>query len=91
MYYTYILTNKYNKVLYIGVTDDLQRRVEEHKAGANDGFTKQYNVDKLVYAETFQDIKYAIEREKQLKGWTHIKKAKLISKVNPDWDEILPF
>ncbi len=87
-YYVYILTNKYNKVLYIGVTDNLARRIYEHKTGINDGFTKKYNVHKLVYAEKIDDISYAIKREKQLKGWTRAKKIALIESANPNWEEL---
>ena len=76
--------------MYIGVTDNLARRVFEHKTGANDGFTKKYNVYKLVYAETFDDMRYAIKREKQLKGWTRCKKIALIESANPEWQEIPP-
>ena len=67
-YYVYIMTNKYNTVLYTGVTNDLVRRVYEHKEKLVDGFTKKYNVDKLVYFECADDIKAAIAREKQIKG-----------------------
>lgn len=77
--------------MYIGVTDDLSRRVNEHKSGLLDGFTKRYNIDKLVYAEKYSDIKTAILREKQLKGWLRKKKDALIGAVNPDWEEIEPF
>lgn len=90
-YYVYITANNDNKTIYIGVTDNLPRRIHEHKTGAHNGFTKKYNVDKLVYAEKFDDIKYAIAREKQLKGWKREKKDALISKANPDWEELLPF
>ena len=69
MYYVYILTNFNNKVLYIGVTNDLNRRIYEHKNKLIDGFTKKYNVNKLVYYEEYKDVNEAISREKQLKGW----------------------
>jgi len=68
-YYVYILTNKSNKVLYIGVTNDLERRMYEHKNKMVNGFTKKYNLAKLVYFEATADVKSAIEREKQLKNW----------------------
>ena len=90
-YYVYMMTNKNNNVLYIGVTDNLCRRVNEHKTGAVEGFTKKYNVKKLVYAEQFNEVKCAIAREKQLKGWVRVKKNNLIASVNPNWEEIAPF
>ena len=87
-YYVYILTNKYNNVMYIGVTNNLQRRVYEHKNGIYEGFTKKYNVHKLVYCEQCHDVKDAIRREKQLKHWSREKKNALVRSVNPDWNEI---
>ncbi len=86
--YIYIMTNKNNKVLYIGVTSDLPRRITEHKTGMIEGFTKKYNTHKLVYVEQYNDIETAIQREKQLKGWSHKKKVDLIERVNPDWEDI---
>ena len=77
MYYVYILTNKNNTVLYTGVTNDLCRRLYEHKNHLNDGFTKRYNLEKLVYFETFTNIKDAIIREKTIKGWTRAKKKRI--------------
>ena len=88
MYYVYLLTNKNNNVLYTGVTNDLGRRVYEHKNKLIEGFTKRYNVNKLVYFETTEDIKSAIAREKQIKGWTRIKKNCLIESVNPEWRDL---
>ena len=90
-YYVYMMTNYTNAVLYTGVTNNLPRRVEEHKSGQIDGFTKRYKIYKLVYAEKYSDVKKAIEREKQIKGYTRQKKNDLISAVNPDWESILPF
>ena len=87
-YYVYILTNWNNKVMYIGVTNDLERRVYEHKHKLVDGFTKKYNVSKLVYFETTTDVYAAISREKQLKNWSRKKKNQLVEKINPDWNEI---
>ncbi|MCX6824016.1 MAG: GIY-YIG nuclease family protein [candidate division SR1 bacterium] len=81
-YYVYILTTKLNKLLYIGVTNNLSRRLYEHKNKLVDGFTKKYNINKLVYYEECSDIKDAIVREKQLKGWTRIKKNMLILENN---------
>jgi len=91
MYYVYILTNNYNRVLYVGVTNDLSRRVAEHKQGVNDGFTHRYNVNKLVYAEAHKEVETAIRREKQLKAWRHDKKERLIESINPNWEELPPF
>ena len=76
-YYVYLLTNANHTVLYIGVTNDLTRRVAEHKSGNHEGFTKKYNVHKLVHFETFPDIKPAIAREKQLKAGSRGQKADL--------------
>ena len=88
MYYVYILTTKNNKMLYIGVTNDLQRRLYEHKNKMLDGFSKKYNINKLVYYEEFHDINEAIAREKQLKGWTRFKKNVLVETDNPSWAEL---
>ena len=85
MYYVYMLTNEYNKVLYVGVTNNLQRRLYEHKHGLNEGFSTKYNAHKLVYYETTDDVKAAIAREKQIKGWTRQKKEALINSMNPKW------
>jgi putative endonuclease len=87
-YYIYLLTNANLTVLYTGVTNDLARRVAEHKAGTHDGFTKQYNVCKLVYFETYPDINAAIAREKQLKAGSRAKKLALINADNPAWKEL---
>ena len=88
MYYVYILTTKNNKMLYIGVTNDLQRRLYEHKNKMLDGFSKKYNINKLVYYEEFHDINEAIAREKQLKGWKRFKKNALVETDNPSWAEL---
>ncbi len=87
-YYVYMLTNKANNVLYTGVTNNLPRRVYEHKNGLADGFTKKYNVHKLVYYDCTTDVKAAIAREKQIKGWTRAKKNKLIDEFNPTWNDL---
>ena len=87
-YYVYILSNWSDEVLYIGVTNNLERRLFEHKNHMVDGFTKKYNVDKLVYFDYTNDIYAAIEREKQLKGWTRAKKNALIVKMNPKWIDL---
>lgn len=84
-YFIYIVTNKNKTVLYIGVTNDLQRRVYEHEQGLIAGFTKKYNCHYLIYYEHFQDINDAIEREKVLKKWRREKKENLINEFNPDW------
>ena len=87
-YYVYMLTNQNHTVLYIGVTNDLARRVAEHKAGIHEGFTKKYKVDKLVYFEESPSITAAIEREKQLKADSRAKKLALINAANPYWNEL---
>jgi len=87
-YYVYIITNKYNTVLYTGVTNDLIRRVYEHKNKLVEGFTAKYNLTKLVYYEIFNDVKEAINREKQIKGWKREKKENLIKGFNPDWKDL---
>ena len=90
---TYILFNKQNGTLYIGVTSNLVKRVYEHKNKLVDGFTKKYNIDKLGYYEIFDDIEEAIIREKKLKGASRKKKLELIEMNNPEWldlyDEII--
>jgi len=84
----YILTNKRNGTLYVGVTSNLPKRVDEHKAGTGSGFTKKYNLHTLVYAEICETMTQAIEREKQLKGGSRTAKIKLIEKDNPRWEDI---
>ena len=88
MYYVYILTNKYNTVVYTGVTNNLERRLYEHRSHLVDGFTKRYNLNKLVYFETTSDVDSAIEREKQIKGWKRDRKNALIESVNPQWNDL---
>lgn len=87
-YYVYIMTNKGHNVLYIGVTNDLIRRVAEHKSGEIEGFTKKYRVRELAYCESYSDVKDAIHREKQLKRWSHAKKVSLIEGLNPEWRDL---
>ena len=87
-YYVYILVNKRNGTLYIGVTNDLIKRVYEHKNNLIDGFTKKYNVHLLVYYEQHVDIESAITREKQLKKWNRKWKLELIEKENPQWRDL---
>ena len=84
-YYVYILASKRNGTLYIGVTNDLERRLYEHKNNLIEGFTNKYNVHHLVYYEDVNDVKSALQREKQLKRWTRKWKIELIEKVNPEW------
>ena len=87
-YYVYILTNWNNKLSYIGVTNNLERRLYEHKNELADGYTKKYHIHKLVYFEYTTDVRAALEREKQLKGWTRAKKDALIEKENPNWEDL---
>lgn len=87
-YYVYILANWNNKVIYVGVTDNLERRVYEHKNKLLDGFTKKYNINKLVYYEQTADVKSAIQREKEIKKWRREKKNKLIESINPKWNAL---
>ena len=88
MYYVYILANWDDSVLYIGVTNNLQRRLYEHRNGLADGFTKKYNVHKLVYFEQTSDVYSALSREKQLKKWSRAKKNLLIEHQNPTWRDL---
>ena len=87
-YYVYIMTNKKNGTLYIGVTGNLERRVYEHKQKLIEGFTKKYNLHKLVYYESGTDVSSVITREKQLKKWLRKWKIELIEKENPDWVDL---
>ncbi|MBT8763138.1 GIY-YIG nuclease family protein [Desulfohalobiaceae bacterium Ax17] len=82
------MSNKSDKVLYTGVTNDLVRRVYEHKKHMVKGFTDKYNVNKLVYYEIFDSIEEAIRREKQIKGWKRCKKLELIQSKNPNWNDL---
>ncbi len=86
--YVYILTNKNNTTLYVGVTSNLPKRIWEHKNKVVKGFTKKYNLDKLVYYEIYDEIVTAIEREKQLKGGSRKKKIDLINSINPNWEDL---
>ena len=88
MFYVYILTNKANNVLYIGMTNDIQRRMTEHKSEMIDGFSKRYHTHKLVYFEKYRDSIEAISREKQLKGYKRDKKIALINQLNPEWNDL---
>ncbi len=87
-YYTYILSNKRNTVLYVGVTDDLVKRVWQHKNKVVKGFTEKYNIDKLVYYEIYENPEEAIKREKQLKGGSRADKVALVNKMNSEWRDL---
>jgi putative endonuclease len=86
-YYVYILTNK-SGTLYAGVTGNLRERIWQHKSGLVAGFSKRYNITKLIYYECFSDVNSAIAREKQIKGWVRRRKLDLIASVNPEWDDL---
>lgn len=86
--YIYIMTNKINTALYVGVTDNLVKRVYQHKNKLASGFTSKYNINKLVYYEIFEDITEAIKREKQIKGGSREKKIKLIKSMNPEFHDL---
>ena len=86
-YYVYLLASR-SRVLYTGVTNNLARRVNEHKRGFNAGFTSRYRVTRLVYFEEFADIRDAIAREKEIKGWKRSRKTSLIEERNPTWDDL---
>ncbi|MBE6702687.1 MAG: GIY-YIG nuclease family protein [Ruminococcaceae bacterium] len=85
MYYVYILTSQKDTAMYIGVTNDLRRRLREHKNEQAEGFTKQYHLHKLVHFEEYSEIQAAIAREKQLKHWSRNKKNALVESKNPQW------
>jgi len=87
-YFVYLMTNKNNTVIYTGVTNDLKRRVYENREKMIDGFTKKYNVNKLVYFEFTSDITSAIQREKQIKAGSRQKKIDLINSINPEWKDL---
>ena len=87
MYYVYVITGESNSALYIGVTNDLSRRIYEHKSEAIDGFSKRYHLHKLIYFEEYSEINQAVLREKQLKSWRREKKIELIKKQNPTFRE----
>jgi putative endonuclease len=87
-YYVYIMTNKYNTTLYAGATNNLKRRTYEHKEKLVDGFSKRYNIDKLVYYEISGDIESAIIREKQIKGGSRQDKINLVNSTNKEWNDL---
>jgi putative endonuclease len=87
-YFVYIMANRGRTTLYIGVTNSLMRRVSEHRAGEIPGFSQRYNTNRLMYYEQFNDVRDAIAREKQLKGWSRTKKEALINGLNPRWADL---
>ena len=87
-YYVYIVTNGWNRVLYTGMTNDLEKRIYQHKHKLVGGFTSRYNASNLVYYEACEDVLSVIAREKQIKGWTRKKKIALIESMNPDWGDL---
>jgi len=90
LYCVYIMTNKINTVLYTGITSNLNKRIYGHKENLVKGFTKKYNVHKLLYYEVFNDVERAILREKQIKAGSRNKKIKLINSMNPNWKDLYP-
>jgi putative endonuclease len=86
--WVYIMTNRPNGTLYVGVTSDLARRAWEHRTGAVDGFTKRYGLNRLVYTERYDDIRTALQREKNLKHWPRAWNVRLILEQNPDWNDL---
>ena len=87
-YYVYLITNWNNKVMYVGVTNNLERRMYEHKNKLINGFTKKYNINKLVYFEQTSDVNAAISREKEIKKWRREKKDNLVLSSNPEWNDL---
>ena len=90
-YYVYIMTNKKNNVIYTGVTNNLKKRIYEHKEKLVAGFTKKYNINKLIYYEIFDSSCSAITREKKIKGGSRQKKLNLIKTLNPGWDDLYDY
>ena len=86
-YYVYIVTNR-SRTLYTGVTSDLQKRVYQHKHKMASGFTSKYNIGRVVYFESYTDVRVALAREKQMKGWLRAKKIALIEADNPEWEDL---
>ena len=89
-YSVYILTSHSLSAMYVGVTNDLGRRVFEHRNGLGSEFAKKYQVRRLVYTEEFEQVEKAIAREKQLKGWKRIRKNELVRAANPEWEDLMP-
>ena len=88
-YYTYIMSSPNNTTIYVGVTNSIERRALEHMEGTGAKFTSKYNIKKLVYFERYTEVKDAIQREKQLKGWRREKKNDLIHTMNPEWKNLM--
>ena len=88
IYFVYIMTNLHNTTLYTGITNNLYRRVQEHKHGEGGQFSRRYKMRKLVYFEVYRDVRIAIAREKQIKGGSRMIKAELITTLNPDWFDL---
>nr|WP_298683676.1 GIY-YIG nuclease family protein [uncultured Dongia sp.] len=86
--WVYMVTNKPNGILYVGVTSDIARRAWEHRSGAIDGFSKRYGLKQLVFAERHEDIRFAIQREKTIKHWSRAWKVRLVVATNPDWSDL---
>lgn len=86
-YFVYIVCSR-SGTLYIGMTNNIERRMSEHKSGMVEGFASKYHCNRLVYCESFDDVRKAIDREKQLKGWTRAKKVALIESLNPRWQDL---
>ena len=84
----YMITNRWRTVLYVGVTGDIRKRIFEHQRKLMGGFSAKYNLDRLVYMENFSDIRFAIAREKEIKGWRREKKIKLVETLNPEWKDL---
>ncbi|WP_421998355.1 GIY-YIG nuclease family protein [Reyranella sp.] len=89
-YFVYIMTSQSLSTMYIGVTNDVGRRVQEHRNGIGSEFASKYRVTRLVYVEEFEDPNEAIAREKQLKGWKRIRKNELVRAANPSWEDLMP-
>ena len=87
IYYVYILASR-SRILYVGVTNDLLRRISQHRNGLAEGFTSRYRIHRLVYYEAFRDVRVAIAREKEIKGWRREKKTVLIESKNPAWEDL---
>ena len=88
-YYVYLMTNKRKTVLYTGITSDLLQRVQQHRMGSGGAFTKRYNVNRLVYYESTNDVQVALAREKQIKSWSRKRKEDLIATITPTWNDLV--
>jgi len=87
-YYVYILASRPGGAIYVGVTNNLIRRLYEHKRGITEGHTRRYNIDRLVYFESYDDVRNALQREKNIKHWPRVWKTRLIAEKNPDWRDL---